>query len=230
MILRQLIPRAACLYLLLLLERTSAWELSPYEGHSFWTGEVELKGYKLVQHHEALDIILGVLERFSSYSGGDFRESSKSHITLLTDPESLEATLKISKYGARIKIQFLVPKYEFYLDHKDPFVLKVTFTNSVDKSKALDINLLLHRQDFDGDVPIAGFHRTHDQNLRDGAIEEFLRFQLNRFTNGEWTNQFVSQKKAKDELTRIFGGDTDFNAIASGNDIHHNYRRTSSGV
>ena len=98
------------------------------------------------------------------------------------------------------------------------------------KSKALDINLLLHRQDFDGDVPIAGFHRTHDQNLRDGAIEEFLRFQLNRFTNGEWTNQFVSQKKAKDELTRIFGGDTDFNAIASGNDIHHNYRRTSSGV
>ena len=139
------------------------------------------KGYKLVQHHEALDSILNTLEKFSCSDGGDFRKISKVLIKPLTDPESLKAKLKISKYGARMQIDFSVPQYELYWDNENPYILKVTCSNSVDKSKALVIDLCWHRDS--STIIIDRFHRNHrHEQFKDGAIEGFLNSEFNQFS------------------------------------------------
>lgn len=139
------------------------------------------KGYKLVQHHEALDNILSTLKEFSSCQGGDFRKISRSRIMPVTNPDSLNAKLRISKYGARMWIEFCVPQYELYWDNGDPYILKVTCSNSVDKSRALIIDLSWYRgSDL---IIIDRFHRNHrHEQFKDGAIEGFLNFEFNRLS------------------------------------------------
>lgn len=139
------------------------------------------KGYKLVQHHEALDSILNTLEKFSCSDGGDFRKTSKVFIKPLRDPESLKAKLQISKYGARMQIEFCVPQYELYWDNGNPYILKVTCSNSVDKSKALVIDLAWQR---DSDLIIIDrFHRNHrHEQFKDGAIEGFLTSEFDQLS------------------------------------------------
>jgi len=212
-----------------------------YTDSSFqnWKHEDVVKGYKLVEHQKVLGSILGPLKKFSSNCGGDFlkdskihitpltdpeSEDSKIHITPLTDPESLDATLQISKYGARMRIECLVPNYKFYLDNDMPYVLKVSCLNSVDKSIALRINLSwcfslentgipiagFRSWRFSLEnigIPIAGFRVIHDQGLKDGAIEEFLNSWFERLLNGEWLGQFMERKKAEDWLRRKFPTD-----------------------
>ena len=139
------------------------------------------KGYKLVQHHEALDSILNTLEQVSSFQGGDFRKISKSLIKPLKDPESLKAKLQISKYGARMQIEFCVPQYELYWDNGDPYILKVSCSNSVDKSKALVIDLSWCRGS--DTIIIDRFHRNHrHEQLKKGAIERFLKSEFERLS------------------------------------------------
>ena len=126
------------------------------------------QGYKLVNHHELLDDVLKGLAVFTP-------TSSESDI------ESLEATLMLSIYGARMHIEFLVPHYK-----RNSYTLKVTCRNSVDGKFALIINLFLHSEGEGKDIPFDGFHHVHTQELEDGAVKTFLSNALNRFLHGTW--------------------------------------------
>ena len=167
------------------------------------------KGYKLVQHHEVLDSILSTLEKFSSFHGGDFRKISKSCIIPLTDPESLSAKLRISKYGARMRIEIFVPQYELYWDNENPYILKVTCSNSVDKSRALIIDLAWYHDS--SLILIDRFHKNHrHEQLKDGAIEKFLNSELDRLTKKQTSRpargkieRALRKKFTVDEVQRI---------------------------
>lgn len=162
------------------------------------------QGYKLVQHHEMLDSVLGKLKVFSHNREQDnIFEDPRFRAVPLTDPASLDAKLKISEYGARVRIEFLVPNYEFYHDDGRPSILKVICFNSVDRSIALRISLSLEREFSDG-IFIAGFHRTHDQELEDWAIEEFLNNEFRRFSNGEWIKQTIPEEQVENLLGKHF--------------------------
>ena len=145
------------------------------------------QGYKLVQHHEMLDGILGTLRNKHACVS---ENPQFCILQPLKNPESLEATLRISEYGARMWIEFLVPNYEFYPEDGKPYVLKITGLNSVDRTFALRIGLSLYRE-FSNEIFMAGFHRNHDQELEDGAIEAFLNYQFIRFISGKWIRQTV---------------------------------------
>ena len=152
------------------------------------------QGYKLVQHHEMLDSILGTLRNKHTCVSENpwFRI-----LQPLKNPESLEATLRISEYGARMWIEFPVPNYEFYLNDGEPYVLKITCLNSVDRKFALRIGLSLYRE-FSNEIFMAGFHRNHDQELEDNAIEAFLNYEFIRFINGKWIRQTVPAGQIED--------------------------------
>ena len=162
-------------------------------------------GYKLVQHHQVLNTILKTLEEFSIRATSDSHEIATLCLHLLRDPEALEAELRISKYGARMRIQFLVPHYKFYLDdYNSPYSLKVVCVNSADKSIALRIHLFW--QGCLTEVPIARFGRYHQrQSLADETIEKFLNYVFDQLTNGEWFKKhslIVSDETVKEGLLK----------------------------
>ena len=141
-----------------------------YRGHLFMGRK---QGYKLVNHHELLGEVLWALAEF---------DSRVSRI----DIESLDATLMLSIYGARMHIEFLVPHYK-----KDAYTLKVTCRNSVDGHFALIINLFLRRAGDAKDIPFDGFHHVHTQELEDSAVRNFLYNALQRFVSGTWVKAEV---------------------------------------
>ena len=126
------------------------------------------QGYKLVEHHDVIDKVLGALKSF---------DSDSEEINL----DSLEAVLQISVYGARMNLQFSVPQFK-----RDIYTLKLTCLNSVDRSIALTIDLSLHRGNDENDLPFALFHHLHTQEFRDTAITNFLGNELCRFLCGDW--------------------------------------------
>ena len=107
-----------------------------YSGHLF---RGRKQGYKLVNHHELLDDVFGELATCTPGSSA-------------SDIESLEATLTLSIYGARMHIEFLVPHYK-----RNSYTLKVTCRNSVDGKFALIINLFLYPEGDSKDIPFDGF-------------------------------------------------------------------------
>lgn len=77
------------------------------------------KNYVLVQHVDLLDALrMGV---------GAFK----------LDPEDLEGTLTLSKYGERMRLSLEIPGFVFDPGDGNPIVLKIECLNSVDKSTAL---------------------------------------------------------------------------------------------
>lgn len=147
------------------------------------------QGYKLVNHHEFLDEVLWALASFNARSN-------------ITDVESLEATLRLSIYGARMHIEFLVPYYK-----KDAYTLKVTCRNSVDGKFALIINLFLHRTQDGRDIPFDGFHHPHTQDLEEGKVRNFLYNALQRFVSGTW----ISAKVERDIVDEFIDREDIFN-------------------
>ena len=134
---------------------------------------VETKGYKLVEHHDMLEAVLAILDQFAPASDIANSESPKA--------ESLEATLLLSVYGARMFIEFFAHHYK-----RDSYTLKVSCRNSVDKSMALTINLSLHRGQDIRDIPFDGFHHNHTKALSVDAIKGFLSSALEYFLRGSW--------------------------------------------
>lgn len=132
------------------------------------------QGYKLVEHHQVLEDI--------------FTELSKHALPeRIPDIETLEATMRLSIYGARMHIEFLLPHYK-----RDSYSLKVTCRNSVDKKFALTINLSLHADvETETDIPFDGFHHIHTQELDDGAISRFMSNALRNFLYGTWITDEV---------------------------------------
>ena len=133
------------------------------------------QGYKLVDHHDFLDEVLKGLASFNAPSN-------------TIDVESLQATLMLSIYGARMHIEFLVPYYK-----KDAYTLKVTCRNSVDGKFALIINLFLHQTGDGRDIPFDGFHHVHTQDLEDRAVGRFLYNALERFISETWINAEIDR-------------------------------------
>ena len=120
-----------------------------------------------------------------------------------SDIESLEATLMLSIYGARMHIEFLVPHYK-----RNSYTLKVNCRNSVDGKFALIINLFLHPESGGRDIPFDGFRHVHTQELEDGAVRTFLSNALNRFLHGTWYTDQVD----RDIIDRFINTDRLFNA------------------
>ena len=77
-----------------------------YTGKSFMGRK---QGYKLVQHYDVLGDILAGLDEFAPHP-------------VITPAKSLEATLLLSIYGARMHIEFLVPHYK-----RCPYTLNYSF-------------------------------------------------------------------------------------------------------
>ena len=134
------------------------------------------QGYKLVNHHKFLDDVFKELARFAPGPSA-------------SDIELLEATLMLSIYGARMHIEFLVPRYK-----RNSYTLKVTCRNSVDGKFALIINLFLYPEGGGRDIPFDGFRHVHTQELGDGAVSAFLSNALNRFLYGTWYTDQVDRE------------------------------------
>lgn len=166
-------------------------------------GQEVLGGYKLIQHHQVLNDVLETLQEFSFRKGQDLSfENSRCRITPLRNPNTLDGKLRRSIYGARMRIEFLVPNYQFYPDNEGPFILKVTCENSTDRSIALKVLLTLHRT---GSVviPISRFKRNHDQGLSDWAIRDFLNCEFSYFSNGTWRRWSVSKEEADNLIDEL---------------------------
>lgn len=146
------------------------------------------QGYKLVNHHKLLDDVLSELLK-----------QSLDPYSSITEFESLEATLTLSIYGARMQIEFLVPHYK-----KDAYTLKVTCRNSVDGKFALIINLFLHRVEDAKDIPFDSFHHIRTKELKDSAVSNFLRTALSRFVSGTWRTDEVDRETIDDFIDKGF--------------------------
>ena len=114
-----------------------------------------------------------------------------SHKEDATDLDSLQAKLRLSKYGARMWISFLVPDYRFDPGDERPVTLRVDCLNFVDRRIALRIRLFLSREDFESDTFVARFRRNYALSLGDGEIEEFLKKELNQLSTEKWFNTSV---------------------------------------
>ena len=144
---------------------------------------VSKHGYKLVQHHDLLNDVLKTCTDYGNVS----------------DIESLEAKLRISDYGARIRIELPIPDIK-----RDSYTLKVICLNSVDKSIALTIYLSLWSEGDGKAIPFCGFHHPHTKELDDGAVRDFLRNALEDFLYGPRDRMVLrvkAEEAVKDNLT-----------------------------
>ena len=171
------------------------------------------KDYNLVEHHEMLETVLTALE---------------NHVE---DPQSLEAELRLSKYGARMWIAFLLPNWKFDPGDGYPVVLQVNCLNSVDKSIAVRIHLSWHREKSDTEMQGRMLKRNHDAAFKIEEIEEFLAYQFHRFSKEEglykkwyetkldwksvvnWINKTVAEKWGAHTAVRAY------HIAKTGNDI-----------
>jgi hypothetical protein len=162
------------------------------------------KQYNFVEHHEMLDSVLAALG---------------NHVD---NPQSLEAELRISKYGARMWITFLLPNWKFDPGDGYPVVLQVNCLNSVDTSIAVRIHLSWHRERSDTEMQGRELRRIHDLSFKTKEIKEFLTYQFHRFSREEslykkwyktkldwnsvvtWINKAVAEKWGNDTAARVY--------------------------
>ncbi len=123
--------------------------------------------YGFIKHHEVLDSVLTALANF------------------VDNPQSLKAELRLSKYGARMWINFLLPNYRFNPGDGYPIVLQVNCLNSMDKSIAVRIQLAWHREESDTEMMGREKRWPHPQSFKAEEIEEFLAHQFRRFSKEE---------------------------------------------
>ena len=166
-----------------------------------------LLGYDLVQHYDLLDRVLETLKEFSEKVIQEFSEReivSIAHITPLTEPESLAANLEISTYGARMRIEFLVPNFIYSVDDGAPYVLKVACRNSMDKRIAVGVSLHLYREGSPY-IPFRGFYSQHKpEELKDREIERRLYEELMRIAKGDWITATVGTEIAEQLVIEYF--------------------------
>ena len=171
------------------------------------------KQYNFVEHHEVLDNVLAAL---------------RNHVD---DSQSLDAELRISKYGARMWIAFLLPNWKFDPGDGYPVVLQTNCLNSMDKSIAVRIHLSWHREKSDTEMQGRILKRNHDAAFKIEEIEEFLAYQFHRFSKEEglykkwyetkldwksvvnWINKTVAEKWGAHTAVRAY------HIAKTGNDI-----------
>lgn len=186
---------------------------APYGDEKYIPVAAVSKGYNFVEHHEVLDNVLAAL---------------RNHVD---DSQSLDAELRISKYGARMWIAFLLPNWKFDPGDGYPVVLQVNCLNSVDKSIAVRIHLSWHREKSDTEMQGRMLKRNHDAAFKIEEIEEFLAYQFHRFSKEEglykkwyetkldwksvvnWINKTVAEKWGAHTAVRAY------HIAKTGNDI-----------
>ncbi len=162
------------------------------------------KGYGFVEHHEVLDSVLTALANF------------------VDNPESLKAELRISKYGARMWINFLLPNYRFNPGDGYPIVLQVNCFNSMDTSIAIRIALSWYREESNTEMMGREKRWPHPKSFKTKEIENFLGYQFRRFSKEEslykkwyetklnwdsvvkWFNQTVAKKWGAHAAVRAY--------------------------
>lgn len=162
------------------------------------------KEYGFVEHYEVIESVLSALANF------------------VDNPQSLKAELKLSKYGARMWINFLLPNCNFNPGDGYPVVLQVNCLNSVDKSIAVRIHLSWYREESDTEMIGRGEKWYHTESFKTERIEEFLAYQFRRFSKEEnlykkwyetkldwmsvvkWFNQTVTKKWGAHAAVRAY--------------------------
>ena len=120
--------------------------------------------YRLVQHDEVIENVLKALEKFAP------------------NPQSLDAKLRLSKYGARMWVTILLPNWELDPGDGYPIFLTLNCFNSVDKSIAVRIQLAWHRNVSDTKMMGRELRKIHDQSFETWEIEDFLKYQFKRLS------------------------------------------------
>ena len=128
---------------------------------------VSKKGYGFIKHQEVLNSVLTALKKF------------------VDNPQSLKAELQLSKYGARMSINFLLPNYKFNPGDGFPVVLQVNCLNSVDKSIAIRLHLSWYREESDTEMMGRKKKWYHPKSFKTEEIEKFLANQFRRFSKEE---------------------------------------------
>lgn len=160
--------------------------------------------YQLVQHHRVLDSVLSALRT----------------IEFSPDPELLHAELRLSEYGARMWLSFLLPRYGFDPGDGHRVELKVNCLNSMDSSFAVRVHLSWCRAGSPIETMGPEFRQNHNQSFRPSQIETFLTKQLNQLSEEEdlyrrwyrtkfrkdpftdWINQTVAKKWGAETAAR----------------------------
>ncbi len=174
-----------------------------YEGVVWdkFTAKNVLLGYDLVQHYDLLERVLETLKTFSEKEAAGI-----VHVTSLTDPNSLAANLEISTYGARVRIEFLVPNFKYYVDDGVPYVLKVICRNSMDKRIAVGVHLYLYREGAPH-IRFRGFYSQHKpEELKEGEIERDLDEELMRIARGDWITATAEKERVIELIINYFDG------------------------
>ena len=157
---------------------------------------VSAKHYRLVQHDEVIRRILSALEKF--VTEGKF----------VTDPQELNAKLRLSKYGARMWATILLPNCQFDPGDGYPIFLTLNCFNSVDKSVAVRIHLAWQREISNTEIMGREFRKVHNQLFKAEDIEEFLAFQFNRLpTEQKLYRQWHETKVAWHQIVDWLGKD-----------------------
>ena len=128
---------------------------------------VSKEGYGFIKHQEVLNSVLTSLKKF------------------VDNPQSLKAELQLSKYGARMSINFLLPNYKFNPGDGFPVVLQVNCLNSVDKSIAIRLHLSWYREESDTEMMGRKKKWPHPKSFKTEKIEKFLANQFRRFSKEE---------------------------------------------
>ncbi len=130
------------------------------------------KGYSLVQHKNLLKEVLKGLAKFEKF---------------VSDPHTLRARLRLSKYGARMWVTFLFPNCQFDPGDGYPVVLTLNCFNSTDKSVAVRIEFAWHRNISDTEMVSRSFKKIHFKLSIKKDIDEdirvFFALQLKRLQN-----------------------------------------------
>lgn len=120
------------------------------------------KDYKLVQHTDVLQSMLTALANY------------------VTNSQSLEAELILSKYSARMKVTLLLPNYTFNPGDGFPIMLTLTCLNSMDRKFAVRIHPAWYRKE--SDTEIQGREIRIPHNLPPKAVmEEIEKFLKDQF-------------------------------------------------
>ena len=160
-----------------------------------------LLGYDLVQHYDLLDRVLETLKAFSKKE-----IEGIVHVTPITEPDSLAANFEISTYGARVRIEFLVPNFKYYVGDEAPYVLKVICRNSMDKRIAVGVHLYLYREGAPH-IRFRGFYSQHKpEELKEGEIEKHLDEELMRIARGDWITATAEKETVIELIINYFDG------------------------
>lgn len=162
------------------------------------------KEYGFVEHHEVIESVLLALKNF------------------VDNPQYLEAELQLSKYGARMWINFLLPNCRFNPGDGYPVVLLVNCLNSVDKSIAIRLHLSWYREESDTEMMGRGAKWYHTESFKIEQVEGFLAYQFLRFSKEEslykkwyetkldwasvvkWLNKTVARKWGAHTAVRVY--------------------------